>query len=142
MSTYDADIIAWANEQARLLRARCFDQLDIEHIADEIEDVARAEQRALAARMADLLAGLLRWQHQPGLRCSNWQGTIELQREAVRLHLRRTPSLRLMLADDDWRDEMWCGGVLAAIKETGLANLPKACPWTMEMVLADDFLPD
>lgn len=52
---YDKDIVAWANEQAQLLRARRFDLLDIEHIAEEIEDVGKSEQRELANRMAKLL---------------------------------------------------------------------------------------
>jgi hypothetical protein len=47
MNTYDIDIIAWANEQARLLRERHFDQLDIEHIAEEIESVAWASSTSL-----------------------------------------------------------------------------------------------
>jgi len=42
-NSYDNDVMAWANEQARLLRARRFDALDIEHIADEIEDVGKSE---------------------------------------------------------------------------------------------------
>jgi hypothetical protein len=33
MANYNGDIIAWANEQARLLRAGQFDALDIEHFA-------------------------------------------------------------------------------------------------------------
>jgi hypothetical protein len=60
MHPYDKDVHAWAFEQARLLRARRFDALDIEHLADEIEDVARHEQRALADGMAVLLAHLLK----------------------------------------------------------------------------------
>ena len=55
-NSYDNDVMAWANEQARLLRAGCLDALDIEHIADEIEDVGKSEQRELASRMA-VLAG-------------------------------------------------------------------------------------
>ena len=31
---YDADIIAWANEQAWLVRNRKFELLDVEHIAE------------------------------------------------------------------------------------------------------------
>ncbi len=54
-STYDTDIIAWANEQARLLRASLFSQLDIQHLAEEIEDVGKSEKRELASRMAVLL---------------------------------------------------------------------------------------
>lgn len=52
MHAYETDIVAWANEQARLLRARRFEELDIEHIAEEIEDVGKSEQREWANRMA------------------------------------------------------------------------------------------
>jgi hypothetical protein len=41
-TTYETDIVAWANEQAALLRAGKLSQLDIEHIADEVEDVGRS----------------------------------------------------------------------------------------------------
>ena len=58
MQIYDEDIIAWSREQARQLRAGRFDLLDIEHLAEEIEDVGRSEQRELASRMAVLLAHL------------------------------------------------------------------------------------
>ena len=58
---YENDIVAWANEQARLLRASRFDLLDLEHLAEEIEDVGRSEQRELANRMAVLLAHPLKW---------------------------------------------------------------------------------
>ena len=40
---YDQDVMAWAAEQARLIRTGQFDQLDIEHIADEIDDVGKSE---------------------------------------------------------------------------------------------------
>ena len=37
-NTYDGDIIPWANEQALLLRAGQFSRLDIELLADEVDD--------------------------------------------------------------------------------------------------------
>ena len=46
---YEADVVAWASEQARLIRAGQFDQLDLAHIAEEIEDMGKGEQRELAA---------------------------------------------------------------------------------------------
>lgn len=48
MQTYQKDIVAWANEQARLLRAGRFDLLDIEHIAEEIEDVGKKQRTYLS----------------------------------------------------------------------------------------------
>jgi len=56
MQIYDEDIVAWAQEQARHLRAGRFDLLDLEHLAEEIENVGRSEQREWASRMAVLLA--------------------------------------------------------------------------------------
>ena len=59
--SYDGDIVAWATEQARLLRSGRWDRLDFDHIAEEIEGVGKSEQRELASRMAVLLAYLLKW---------------------------------------------------------------------------------
>jgi hypothetical protein len=59
---YEKDVVAWASEQAALLRAGQFSAIDVEHIAQEIEDVGKSEKRELASRMAVLLAHLLKWQ--------------------------------------------------------------------------------
>jgi len=68
MSTgYEQDVVAWATEQADHIRCGRFDLLDIGHLAEEIEDVGKSEQRELANRMALLLSHLLKWQHQPEL---------------------------------------------------------------------------
>lgn len=64
-TNYEDDVIAWAKEQAQFLRKGRIDLLDIEHLAEEIEDVGKSEQRALATRMAMLLAHLVEWQLQP-----------------------------------------------------------------------------
>ena len=37
---YDEDVLLWSQQQARFLREGRFAELDIEHLADEIEDVA------------------------------------------------------------------------------------------------------
>jgi hypothetical protein len=139
---YDTDIIAWAYRQAALLRAGRFAELDIEHIADEIEDVARSEQRELASRMAVLLAHLIKWHYQPGRRGRSWQLTIRNQRKGIRLRLQRTPSLRPTLTDPQWQQEMWVDAVTAASAEAGLDDLPETCPWTTEQILDPEWLPD
>jgi Domain of unknown function DUF29 len=53
-TTYESDVIAWANEQAALLRSGQLSAIDIEHIAEEILDVGKSEQRELASQMAVL----------------------------------------------------------------------------------------
>jgi len=142
--SYEQDVIAWANEQARLIRAGRFDLLDLEHIAEEIEDVGKSEQRELESRMAVLLAHLLKWQFQPERRGSSWQITIRGQRNMVCKRISKTPSLKYTLQDGDWWSEAWFDGVTQASKETGLEfdTFPEDCPWTPEQILDQAFLPE
>jgi hypothetical protein len=80
---YEQDVVAWANEQAALLRAGKLSAIDVEHVAEEIEDLGKSEQRELASRMPVLLAHLLKWQCQPARRSKSWQYTIRTQRKEV-----------------------------------------------------------
>jgi hypothetical protein len=144
LTGYDQDILGWATEQARLIRARRFDLLDIEHIADEIEDVGKSEKRELASRMAVLLTHLLKGQFQPERRGSSWESSIRHQRKRLGLALKAAPSLKTVLQDPDWCSEAWLDGVARAAQETGLdeAAFPEACPWDMTaQVLRDGWLP-
>jgi hypothetical protein len=142
MSRYEHDVIAWAEEQAALLRTGRFEQLDIEHLADEIEDVGKSEQRELASRMSLLLAHLLQWQYQPERRGASWRTTIRVQRSALAAHLASVPSLKRMLADAGWWTRIWGDAVTKAIDETGLDCFPEDCPWQIENILAQDWLPE
>lgn len=144
MSTsYEKDVVAWANEQARLIRAGRFELLDIEHIAEEIEDVGKSEQRELANRMAVLLAHLLKWQYQPERRGSSWETTIKVQRKAILRRLTNTPSLKASLNDNGWWTDAWGDAINAASNETGLGAdaFPEDCPWATDEVLDQGWFP-
>lgn len=142
MQMYESDIISWAQEQARFLRAGRYDLLDIEHIAEEIEDVGRSEQRELADRMVLLLAHLLKWQYQPGHQTASWRRTIIEQRKGIKKRIARSPGLRPMLTDADWQAEIWADAVAQAASATGLADFPETCQWSwFDEVLLDDWLP-
>src|SRR5271166_3105575 len=104
---YDKDVILWSEEQARMLRARRFAELDIEHLADEIEDLGKSEKRELASRMAVLLAHLLKWSRQPERRSNSWRATISDQRKRIALAIKATPSLKAVMRDRDWQEDMW-----------------------------------
>lgn len=92
---YNEDIAAWAIEQARFLRNRQFEQLDIENIADALEDVAKAEQRELAERLASLLA----------LTLTNLTGhAYEAEKMSIRYLLHESPSLATKFSEPRWRE--------------------------------------
>ena len=139
---YDTDIVAWAQEQARLLRAGWFAELDIEHIAEEIEDVGKSEQRELASRLSVLLAHLLKWHFQPERRGNSWRRTISAQRRSLAVRLKRTPSLKAILRDPDWLEEIWQDAISAATAETGLDAFPESCPWSLTQVLETEWMPE
>ncbi len=140
---YETDVVAWASEQARLIRAGRFDLLDIEHIAEEIEDVGKSEQRELANRMAVLLAHLLKWQYQSDRQGKSWQTTIIVQRKALLRRLTNTPSLQASLNNNDWWADAWVDARTAASSETGLGFdvFPDECPWAADEILDHDWFP-
>ena len=142
LTTYRQDVVAWAKEQAELIRAGRFDLLDLEHIADEIDDVGKSEQRELASRMSVLMAHLLKCQYQPERNGSSWQRTIKEQRKALNLHIKQVPSLKQKLNDPDWLEGVWSDAITLAIKETGIGDFPDYCPWVMTDILSPDWLPE
>ena len=129
-TNYETDVVAWANEQAGFVRAGRFDQLDLKHIAEEIEDVGKSEQRELASRMAVLLAHLLKWEHQPARRSKSWQYTLTTQRKEVAYVISEAPSLRTKFFDERWLDIVWSKAKSQAESETGLDidTFPEVCP--------------
>ena len=56
MTGYDEDLALWLNEQAALLRARQFADLDIDTLAEEIESAARGLGCEIVDRLAAILA--------------------------------------------------------------------------------------
>jgi len=142
--TYKSDIVAWANEQAQLLRTQQFNLLDLEHLAEEIVDVGKSEQRELANRMAVLLCHLLKWQYQPARLGTSWQLTIKTQRERIKRRLKQTPSLKNCLTDEDWLADAWDDARDLAEKEASIAyeKFPEFCLWTVDDVLSNDWLPN
>jgi hypothetical protein len=143
-TNYEADVVAWAKEQSALIRAGCLNQLDLAHIAEEIEDVGKSEQRELASRMAVLLMHLLKWKYQPSKRSKSWQFTIATQRKEVAYALKEAPSLRTKFNDISWVDLVWAKAKGKAEAETGLelATFPNICPWDMAEVLIEEWLPE
>lgn len=144
---YEQDIVAWAREQAALLRAGRVDLLDLEHIADEIEDVGKSEQRELVSRMAVLLAYLFKWQYQPSHRGSSWRVTIETQREDIEAALQETPSLKTCFGQPEWEKKVWrqARGIVArdlAAHPELIDAFPVQCPWTTAQVMDPAWLPE
>ena len=141
MTTYDEDVCAWAFEQARFLRERRFDLLDIEHLADEIEDIAKAELVELARQMSVLLALLLKWNHLPAERTDSRSAMIEARRLDVADILDDSPSLRARIGEPRTFQLIWSDALAQATTESGHDSFPSECPWAIYDVLSEGWLP-
>ena len=141
-STYETDFYGWIQEQAALLRAGRFAALDVEHLIEEVEGMGKSEKRELLSRLAVLLAHLLKWHFQPGLRSRSWSATIKEQRKMMDLLLKDNPSLKAQLGG--LLPDAYEVAVLSAERQTGLSEsaFPASCPYTPEQITDDGFWPD
>ena len=67
---YEQDFYAWAREQATLLRAGRFDELDLEHLTEEVEDLGGSLYRSVRSRVRTIIEHLLKLEHSPADRAA------------------------------------------------------------------------
>jgi len=144
MSTpaYEVDFYLWATETARALREGRLADVDLEHVAEEIEDMGKKERRELASRLTVVLVHLLKWRYQPARRSRSWRLTLVRQRQGLEPVLEESPSLRGTLPEALAR--AYIRARTRAETETGLPaeTFPAACPFTAEQVLNVEFWPE
>jgi Domain of unknown function DUF29 len=143
MSDYDTDFYQWTQTQAAALRAKEWATLDVENLAEEIESLGKSDRRAIESHLERLLLHLLKWRVDPARDPRRgWQLTIRHARHEIAKLLRDSPSLRDHPAQalaDAYRHAR---GNAAIDTERPLATFPEACPWTIDQVLDEDFLPE
>ena len=89
---YEKDLVAWLEDQAR--RARRGKGLDLENVAEQLEEVARSDRREIRSRLSILLTHLLKCTAHPEKPSSSWLGTIPDQRDRIADRIEDSPSLR------------------------------------------------
>jgi hypothetical protein len=142
ISLYERDIHAWTEQTAELLKQRRFQEIDIEHLVEELESMGRRDRRELVSRLKMLLGHLLKWQYQPTHRSGSWLGSILEQRLRIRDLLQDSPSLQAFLAEA--AVAAYGDGAKLASKETGLPRqgFPDHLPYSLDFLLNDDWLPE
>jgi hypothetical protein len=138
---HDRDFFEWTRRNAELLRAGRLEQADIQHLAEEIEDIGKRDLGALDRRVQVLLIHLLKRRFQPEKRSRSWENAVTVQRIGVERLLRRYPSFRRMIKMDLAGNYKFA--VRFAVIETGLPKIqfPAECPFTVEQILDPEFVP-
>ena len=141
---YEQDFQAWALENAALLRQGNLADIDVLHIAEELEGMGASERRELQSRLQVLVCHLLKYQYQPERRGKSWLLTIGHQRDAIDRLLKQSPSLRPLLDNAEEVGDIYAKAVRDAVIETELDRhlFPLGCPYAIDQLLDGNFLPD
>jgi len=100
MSGYDTDIQEWSERQAALLRRmaageRVNDQVDWQHVAEEIESVGASERRELTSKIRSVLEHLMKLEAAPAtMPRIGWMESVQTARAAIEDVLEDSPSLK------------------------------------------------
>jgi hypothetical protein len=146
---YREDFYLWAKAQAAALRELAGQHwngpLDLEHLAEEVEDLADERQAAVLSQLERIIEHLLKLEHSPSggprrqwmISVNNARGEIErrltatirrnLEPELAKLYRRARRNTQLTLLD-------YGEGEAADA-------LPEACPYTLDDLLADEWWP-
>lgn len=143
-SLYSQDFHAWATQSAELIRQGRLSELDLEHIAEELDSMGASERRELLNRLQILVMHLLKYQFQPERRGKSWKLTILHQRTAIERLLKQSPSLKRLLENPAELRDVYQKAVREAMLETDLDRsvFPLECPYRVEEILGDEFWPE
>ena len=136
---YESDLYEWTMEQADALRRRAANELDWDNLAEEIESLGTSNQDQIESRLENLILHLLKWKYQPEWQCGSWRGSIFEARHRIARVIKKNPSLRSY--PGQYLPEAYSVARRRALAETGLLRLPDACPWTIDEIVGDEFLP-
>ena len=147
---YEQDFHQWIEHHITLLRAGRLNEIDVEHLIEELEGMAGRDRNELVSRLKILIAHLLMWQFQlqqlserwKEFDGRSWQRSIIEQRSEIADQLENIPSLKNNL--NELVALAYPKAVKLSVKETKLpsSTFPRDCPYTIEQLLNDDFYPE
>jgi hypothetical protein len=138
---YERDYHAWVLKTVALLKEGRFEALDLVNLMDELESMARRDKKSLRSDLRIVLLHLLKWQYQPQRRSGGWEESIDEHRLRILDDLQDSPSLKPYLLEVF--ASVYAQARKLAAKQTRLPveTFPKQCPYTVEQVLEEDFMP-
>ena len=145
-SLYEEDFYAWTQQQAALLRRLppLGNELDLEHIAEEIEDLGRSDLRAARSLCQHIIEHLLKLEYS-GLEdpADHWRDEIVEWRVQLEQLLTRSIVAKLDLPDC-YRTALRLVRRFERDVPGLISRLPVECPYTFEQIVGasgEDWFP-
>jgi hypothetical protein len=139
---YLTDFSSWISQTAQLLREHRWHELDLPNLIEEVEDLGKSERRGITSQLTRLLLHLLKWQYQPQRRSDSWLDSITDARTQIELAIEDSPSLTSYPLVQ--LEESYHRARRQAAKQTNMeiSVFPETCPYSLELVLAENWLPE
>ena len=142
---YDEDFYAWTQEQAQALRThfKGDNRLDVEHLAEEVEDLGKSELNAIESYIVQIIAHLLKLDYS-GHAAPRVHWRAEILNFRQNIDRKITPTIRRTVERE--LQELYRGGrqVAAAgalVHEPDLIRrLPKSCPYEWDTIWHRDVI--
>jgi len=139
-SLYEQDFLLWSEDTAAKLRARDFENLDLENLIEEVESLGRSDRKELLSRLVVIFEHLLKRLYVTLPEDYNgWERTIRTQRNDLIILLKSSPSLKSIWQNNI--EEAWTIALKTVRKEYPKTTFPDEWPYesTFESILDRDF---
>ena len=141
-SLYDTDFVEWVTCTSEQLRRGRLAGLDLERVAEEIEDLGKSERPTVRSQLRRMLVHLVKARIQPERSGASWRGSVAGARTEILDRFGDSPSLRKHAEASLQR--IYREAVELALVETNHAgrganpDIPEECPYTLDALLDSD----
>jgi DNA polymerase III gamma/tau subunit len=138
---HDLDDAQWLEETVSLLKKHQFQQLDLDHLIEELEDLGREKKNTVASLLEKIIRHLLLlqyWTRESEYNTVHCQEEIYTSR--TQLGRKMTTHLRNYLEKElnsIYQDVLG----FVKIKTMSAVTFPAQCPYSLEQLLDRDWLP-
>jgi predicted unusual protein kinase regulating ubiquinone biosynthesis (AarF/ABC1/UbiB family) len=140
-SLYETDNEQWLEQTLKLLKEKELESLDLEHLIEELESVGRRDRLTVESFLEQIIRHLLLlqyWQAAYEYNANHWQAEIISFRTQLNEYL--TQNLRNHLEEN--QSKVYQKALKYVSKKTGMmVSFPEDCPYTLEQLLDQDWLP-
>lgn len=137
---YETDDHLWLEETIKLLKANRLDELDVENLIWELESLGRKDKNKAENLLEQVIRHLLLlqyWLEKTENNAAHWEAEIDSFRTQLRRHL--TTNLHQHLEEEF--NIIYQDALRYVNKKTRLNILPTTCPYTLEQLLDENWLP-
>lgn len=140
---YEIDEHLWLEETIKLLKSKQLEELDLEHLIEELEDLGRRDKAKVAGLLEQVIRHLLLlqyWQEEYQYNSGHWKAEVRGFRNQLKRNL--TTNLSHFLEKElasIYEDAL---GYVIEKTEGKLDNLPQNCTYTLDQLLDINYLPE